>query len=70
MVFEGPPASPQYSLSLAPEIDKGRVRKRARTDLCGGRSAIVVPTGGKIRTKETAIGGFVRQAAAPHRGAD
>jgi len=23
---------------------KSRVRKRARTDLCGGRSAMVVPT--------------------------
>ena len=25
-------------------LGKSRVRKRARTDLCGGRSAMVVPT--------------------------
>src|SRR6266566_4597132 len=28
---------------------KSRVRKRARTDLCGGRSAMVVPTATSIR---------------------
>src|SRR6266851_1906936 len=32
------PASPP------PILGKSRVRKRARTDLCGGRSAMVVPT--------------------------
>jgi hypothetical protein len=32
-------------LALTPFIlQKSRMRKRARTDLCGGRSAMVVPT--------------------------
>ncbi len=31
--------------ALPPDIQgKSRMRKRARTDLCGGRSAMVVPT--------------------------
>src|SRR5437899_2621507 len=31
-------------------LGKSRMRKRARTDLCGGRSAMVVPTATAIRS--------------------
>ena len=42
-------------MSVSPPLilGKSRVRKRARTDLCGGRSAMAVPTA-------TAIGFFNR----------
>jgi hypothetical protein len=38
-------ASPSYWLALTLFIlQKSRMRRRARTDLCGGRSAMGVPT--------------------------
>jgi len=37
-------------VALTPLIpQKSRMRKRARTDLCGGRSAMIVPTATKWR---------------------
>ena len=37
-------------VALTPFIlQKSRMRKRARTDLCGGRSAMIVPTATKWR---------------------
>jgi hypothetical protein len=37
-------------VALTPFIlQKSRMRKRARTDLCGGRSAMIVPTATKRR---------------------
>src|SRR5712692_6925795 len=33
-------------------LRKSRMRKRARTDLCGGRSVMVVPTATVIRRKQ------------------
>ncbi len=32
-------------------LGKSRMRKRARTDLCGGRSAMVVPTATTIPSR-------------------
>jgi hypothetical protein len=40
-------------------LGKSRVRKRARTDLCGGRSAMVVPTATVIRTDNAHLGEVV-----------
>jgi hypothetical protein len=34
----------QSSLPRAMILQKSRMRRRARTDLCGGRSAMIVPT--------------------------
>jgi hypothetical protein len=37
-------AQVKRDLKLDVDLGKSRMRKRARTDLCGGRSAMVVPT--------------------------
>src|SRR6266852_5087405 len=37
-------------------LRKSRMRRRARTDLCGGRSAMVVPTATTIRTRRRLLG--------------
>jgi len=40
-------------VALTPFIlQKSRMRKRARTDLCGGRSAMIVPTATRWITSE------------------
>jgi hypothetical protein len=37
---------------------KSRMRKRACTDLCGGRSAMVVPTATEIGSRQTLHAGY------------
>ena len=52
-------------VALTPFIlQKSRMRKRARTDLCGGRSAMIVPTATKWRCQYGWILADLNEAAA------